>query len=238
VLTLLAESRGEPVDVQIAAGGAAALTNNTDTSAADSNSNVVGDNQGGQEQQRHDGANVRLRYRLPLAAVISDGLPGRIKQATRGYGSLDYQLTGYEAADLVRLDILVNGEPVDAFAAVLARDDARQAGITILKRLKVSAAILHYCEPFFADFFFLVPFFFFFFSDRNYCHDKLLILFCKQALATKFWLVKQSNNCARTCSPSAMAATLLANVNYWRNKSEARRKCNNWAESTSNTMYF
>ena len=75
--------------------------------------------------------------KLPLAAVISDDLPGKIKQATKGFGSLDYSLTGYEEADLVLLEILVNSEPVDAFATVLARDDARNAGISILKRLKV-----------------------------------------------------------------------------------------------------
>ena len=64
-----------------------------------------------------------LIYDLPLAEVIYD-MHDKLKSATRGYGTMDYELLGYRPADLVRLDILVNGNRVDALSIICDRRDA------------------------------------------------------------------------------------------------------------------
>ncbi|WP_153555296.1 translation elongation factor 4 [Roseimaritima sediminicola] len=76
-----------------------------------------------------------LVYDIPLAEVIYD-LHDRIKSSTRGYGTLDYEMRGYEAADLVRMDILVNGNRVDALSVVCHRADAQRRGRAVVKKLK------------------------------------------------------------------------------------------------------
>ena len=78
---------------------------------------------------------TRLVYDIPLAEVVYD-LHDRIKSCTRGYGTLDYEMVGYEAADLCRLDILVNGNKVDALSVVCNRHDADRRGRAVAKRLK------------------------------------------------------------------------------------------------------
>ena len=78
---------------------------------------------------------TRLVYDIPLAEVVYD-LHDRIKSCTRGYGTLDYEMVGYEAADLCRLDILVNGKKVDALSVVCNRHDADRRGRAVAKRLK------------------------------------------------------------------------------------------------------
>jgi GTP-binding protein LepA len=74
-------------------------------------------------------------YDLPLAEVIYD-LHDKLKSATRGYGTMDYELLGYVAADLARLDILVNGNRVDALAVICNRADADRRGRSVCKKLK------------------------------------------------------------------------------------------------------
>ncbi len=106
VRTLLSDCRGAPLDVTLIGSGTSA------------------------------NANIRLRYALPLAAVVSDGLPAKLKAATRGYASIDYEHDGYQPADLVRLDILVHHEPVDAFACVIERSQARNVGSATILQLK------------------------------------------------------------------------------------------------------
>ena len=69
------------------------------------------------------GARVQVRYELPLAEVVLD-FHDRMKSATRGYGSFDYELIGYRPGDLVKLDMLVNGDPVDALSLIVHRDKA------------------------------------------------------------------------------------------------------------------
>ena len=76
-----------------------------------------------------------LTYDLPLAEVIYD-LHDKLKSATRGYGTMDYEFKGYESADLVRLDILVNGNRVDALSVICDRRDADRRGRAVVKKLK------------------------------------------------------------------------------------------------------
>ena len=76
-----------------------------------------------------------LTYDLPLAEVIYD-LHDKLKSATRGYGTMDYELIGYFPADLVRLDILVNANRVDALSVICDRGDADRRGRSVVKKLK------------------------------------------------------------------------------------------------------
>jgi GTP-binding protein LepA len=90
---------------------------------------------GVQRDMTHHGSRIQLRYELPLSEVVLD-FHDRIKSATRGYGSFDYDLIGYAAADLVRLDVLVNGDPVDALSLIVHRDKAFQRGTDLVRKLK------------------------------------------------------------------------------------------------------
>jgi GTP-binding protein LepA len=90
---------------------------------------------GKQRDMTHHGSRIQLRYELALSEVVLD-FHDRIKSATRGYGSFDYDLTGYQAADLVRLDVLVNGEPVDALSLIVHREKAFQRGTDLVRKLK------------------------------------------------------------------------------------------------------
>src|ERR671918_433555 len=78
---------------------------------------------------------VELRYRLPLAEIIFDFFD-QLKSRPRGYASLDYEHAGYQEADLVRVDLLLHGDPVDAFSAVVPRDRAQQFGRQMVERLR------------------------------------------------------------------------------------------------------
>jgi GTP-binding protein LepA len=78
---------------------------------------------------------VELRYTLPLAEIIFDFFD-QLKSRTRGYATLDYELTGEATADLVKVDILLQGEPVDAFSAIVHRDKAYAYGVMMTEKLK------------------------------------------------------------------------------------------------------
>jgi GTP-binding protein LepA len=78
---------------------------------------------------------VMLTYKFPLSETIFD-FYDRLKAATRGYGTMDYELAGYEAGDLVKLDILVNGTPVDALSIIVHREKAERRGRTLIRRLQ------------------------------------------------------------------------------------------------------
>ena len=78
---------------------------------------------------------VELRYTLPLAEIIFDFFD-QLKSKTKGYASLDYEPTGEQVADLVKVDILLHGEPVDAFSAIVHKDKAYNYGISIAAKLQ------------------------------------------------------------------------------------------------------
>src|SRR6266567_2488412 len=78
---------------------------------------------------------VMLQYELPLAEVIYD-FYDRLKSATKGYGTMDFDFIGFRVGDLVKLDILVNGDRVDALSVIVHRDHAENRGRKLLVRLK------------------------------------------------------------------------------------------------------
>ncbi len=78
---------------------------------------------------------VEIAYDIPLAEIIVD-FYDRVKSITRGYGSLDYELLDYRPTDIVKLDILINGEPYDAFSSLVFKDKAYARGRAIIEKLK------------------------------------------------------------------------------------------------------
>jgi GTP-binding protein LepA len=81
------------------------------------------------------GGRVRVVYEMPLAEVVF-GFYDRLKTMSRGYASLDYEPAGYREADLIRLDVLVNGERVDALSIVSHRDSAYHRGVELCSKMK------------------------------------------------------------------------------------------------------
>ncbi|MDC0347557.1 elongation factor 4, partial [Planctomycetota bacterium] len=78
---------------------------------------------------------VQMTYKVPLAEIIAD-FYDKLKSNTRGYGTLDYQLSEYRKDNLVRLNILVNSESVDALSIIVHKEVAERRGRALLKKLK------------------------------------------------------------------------------------------------------
>lgn len=82
-----------------------------------------------------DGKKVKIIYELPLSEVISN-FYDRMKSVSRGYASFDYELIGYKESDLVKLDILINGLPVDSLSTVIHKDKAYSVGKELVLKIK------------------------------------------------------------------------------------------------------
>ncbi|MDF1826906.1 MAG: translation elongation factor 4 [Legionellaceae bacterium] len=88
-----------------------------------------------QVNMTYSGRQIALTYDLPMSEVVSDFFD-RIKSASRGYASLDYNFIRYEEAKLVRMDVLINSEPVDALALIVHRDNAQARGRSLTERMR------------------------------------------------------------------------------------------------------
>jgi GTP-binding protein LepA len=82
-----------------------------------------------------DPTRVQFEFAFPLAEIILDFFD-RLKTVTRGYAAMDYEPSGYRSGDLVKLDMLINGDPVDAFSVIIHRDKAYDWGRKIADKLK------------------------------------------------------------------------------------------------------
>jgi GTP-binding protein LepA len=97
---------------------------------------LLEDKRGVQKKFEHIGAGrVLLEYELPLNEIVLD-FYDRLKSASRGYASLDYHLSGYRAAPMVKLDVLVAGEPVDALTIIVHKDSAYERGKVLIERMR------------------------------------------------------------------------------------------------------
>ena len=88
-----------------------------------------------EDMQYLDASRVRMKYRMPLSEIVYDFFDG-LKSRSRGYASLDYELCGYEKSDMVKLDILLNGEVCDALSIIIHRDKAQARGRVLAEKLK------------------------------------------------------------------------------------------------------
>jgi GTP-binding protein LepA len=90
---------------------------------------------GVQKDLQFTGSQVRVRYELPMNEVVTDFFD-RLKSVSRGYASLDYSFVRFQAANLVRLDVLINSEKVDALAIIVHRDKAHKMGHSLTEKMK------------------------------------------------------------------------------------------------------
>ncbi len=96
---------------------------------------LCNDKRGTQKKMQYLGTQVSLQYELPLAEVVLDFFD-RLKSCSRGYASFDYEFSHFEAAPLVKLDILINGDKVDALSVIVHRDSAYQRGRELVDKMQ------------------------------------------------------------------------------------------------------
>jgi len=141
-----------------------------------------------------DANRVELHYEMPLNEIIYDFFDA-LKSRTRGYGSLDYELIGYRPSRLVKLDILLNGDVVDALSFILFADNAYPRARKICEKLKENIP---------------VP------SLRSRC---------RRLSAVRSLPGRPLRPCARMCWPSATAATSPVRRNCWKSRKRAKSGC-------------
>jgi len=88
-----------------------------------------------QKDMQFIGTQVSIRYELPMSEVVMDFFD-RLKSVSRGFASLDYSFVRFQAASLVRLDVLINGDRVDALAAIVHRETSQQKGRVLADKMK------------------------------------------------------------------------------------------------------
>ncbi len=93
------------------------------------------DKRGVQKDMQFVGNQVAVRYELPMNEVVLDFFD-RLKSVSRGYASLDYHFVRFQEAKLVRLDVLINGDPVDALALIVHRDQAQHKGRVLVEKMQ------------------------------------------------------------------------------------------------------
>jgi len=96
---------------------------------------LCNDKRGTQKKMQYLGTQVSLQYELPLAEVVLDFFD-RLKSVSRGYASFDYEFSHFEAAPLVKLDILINGDTVDALSIIVHKDSAYQRGRELVDKMQ------------------------------------------------------------------------------------------------------
>ncbi|HZT05148.1 MAG TPA: translation elongation factor 4, partial [Steroidobacteraceae bacterium] len=96
---------------------------------------LCNDKRGTQKKMQYLGSQVSLQYELPLAEVVLDFFD-RLKSVSRGYASFDYEFSHFQAAPLVKLDILINGEKVDALSIIVHRESAYQRGRELVDKMQ------------------------------------------------------------------------------------------------------
>src|SRR5690606_2021883 len=90
---------------------------------------------GVQMDMQYTGSQVSLRYEIPLGEVVMDFFD-RLKSVSCGFASLDYSFKRFQSAPLVRLDVLVNGEKVDALAVIMHRENVGRRGASLTEKMK------------------------------------------------------------------------------------------------------
>lgn len=92
------------------------------------------DKRGTQKKISYAGKQVVMEYELPLNEIVYDFFD-RLKSVTQGYASFDYYLSGYRAANLIRLDVLINGDKIDALSSIVYKDNAQQLGRVLVEKM-------------------------------------------------------------------------------------------------------
>jgi len=96
---------------------------------------LCSEKRGIQRDMQYTGSQVALRYDLPMNEVVMDFFD-RLKSASRGFASLDYNFDRFETADLVRLDVLINGDKVDALAMIVHKEQSQGIGRSLVEKMK------------------------------------------------------------------------------------------------------